>query len=84
MERRNLQLSVRLFLLLVAGVALNVWLFRLGFLWGLVGLNCTKHVAIAVLCQRIGVNKRLDGQVAAGGPPESRGRAGIAAEGEGR
>ena len=42
---------------LVACVALNVWLFRLGFLLGLVGLNITKHVGVAVLCQALGVNR---------------------------
>ncbi len=45
-------------LALVASVALNIWLFRLGTLWGLIGLNITKHVVIASLCQALGVDKR--------------------------
>ena len=35
--------------------AVNFWLFRLGRFWGIVGLNVTKHVAIAYLCQALGV-----------------------------
>jgi hypothetical protein len=60
MERRNsFQLSVAALLGLVACVALNFWLFRFGALWGILGLNVTKHVAIAYLCQTLGVD-RLD------------------------
>ena len=58
MERRGLQLSVAGMLGLVACVALNFWLFRLGTLLGLIGLNITKHVVIAYLCQVVGVDKR--------------------------
>jgi hypothetical protein len=43
---------------LVACIALNFWLFRLGAFWGIVGLNLTKHVAIAYLCQVLGVDRR--------------------------
>jgi hypothetical protein len=43
---------------LVACIALNFWLFRLGVLWGIVGLNVTKHVVIAYLCQVLGVDRR--------------------------
>jgi hypothetical protein len=43
---------------LVACLALNFWLFRVGFVWGLIGLNITKHVGVAVLCQAIGVNQQ--------------------------
>ncbi len=42
----------------VACIALNIWLFRLGVLWGIVGLNVTKHVVIAYLCQVLGVDRR--------------------------
>ena len=42
---------------LTACACLNVWVFRFGMLYGLVGLNLTKHVGVAVLCQAIGVNK---------------------------
>jgi hypothetical protein len=45
---------------LVACIAINLWLFRLGFLYGLVGLNVTKHVGVAALCQAVGVNRRTD------------------------
>ena len=47
-------------LVLVACVAVNFWLFRLGWFWGLVGLNITKHVVIAQLCQAVGLNRKLD------------------------
>ena len=52
------QISVTMMLGLVACVALNLWLFRVGFLYGLVGLNVTKHVGVAMFCQAIGVNRR--------------------------
>ncbi len=42
----------------VACVALNIWLFRVGPLAGILGLNVTKHVVIAYLCQVLGVNRR--------------------------
>jgi hypothetical protein len=58
MARPGFQFSVAALLGLVACVAVNVWLFRVGFLYGLVGLNLTKHVGVAVLCQAIGVNRR--------------------------
>ena len=43
---------------LIACVAVNVWLFRLGVLMGILGLNVTKHVLIAYLCQVLGVNRQ--------------------------
>jgi len=42
---------------LVACIALNFWLFRLGVFWGILGLNVTKHVAIAYLCEVLGVDR---------------------------
>jgi hypothetical protein len=57
MERSSLQLSIAGLLGLVACIALNFWLFRLGALWGILGLNITKHVAIACLCQNLGVDR---------------------------
>jgi hypothetical protein len=57
MERPTLQLSVAALLGLVACIAINFWLFRLGILWGILGLNVTKHVAIAYLCQVLGVDR---------------------------
>jgi hypothetical protein len=43
---------------LVACVALNIWLFRLGPLLGILGLNISKHVIIAYLCKVVGVDKK--------------------------
>jgi hypothetical protein len=43
---------------LVACAALNIWLFRVSVLAGIIGLNVTKHVVIAYLCQVLGVNRR--------------------------
>jgi hypothetical protein len=58
MERPGLQLSVATMLLVVACIAFNLWLFRLGPLLGIIGLNVTKHVVIAWLCQVLGVDRR--------------------------
>ncbi len=52
-----MQINVAAMLGLVACVALNFWLFRLGIFWGIVGLNVTKHVAIAYLCHVLGVDR---------------------------
>lgn len=65
MERPNLQISVAALLGLVACFAVNFWLFRLGALWGILGLNVTKHVAIAVLCQSLGVDRTVSARVPA-------------------
>ena len=53
-DRSNLVVGM---LGLTACVLLNVWVFRYGILVGLVGLNLTKHVGVAVLCQAVGVNQ---------------------------
>jgi hypothetical protein len=53
---------------LVACVAVNIWLFRLGAFWGIVGLNVTKHVAIAHLCHVLGVDRRPAAQAGTIGP----------------
>jgi hypothetical protein len=58
MERPGFQLSVLGMLGVVAAIAVNVWLFRLSVLLGIIGLNVTKHLAIAYLCEVIGVDKR--------------------------
>ena len=58
MERPRLQITVATMLGLVACIAVNFWLFRLGVFWGILGLNVTKHVAIAHLCQILGVDRR--------------------------
>jgi hypothetical protein len=58
MERPILQMSVASMLGLVACIALNFWLFRVGIFWGILGLNVTKHVAIAYLCEVLGVDRR--------------------------
>ncbi len=57
MERVRLQISLAGFLGLIACVALNFWLFRVSILAGIIGLNVTKHVVIAYLCQVLGVNR---------------------------
>ena len=58
MERASFQMTVGAMLAVVACIALNFWLFRLGVFWGILGLNVTKHVVIAYLCQVIGVDRR--------------------------
>lgn len=63
MERGKLQLRLLTMIGLVACIAVNLWLFRLGALWGILGLNVSKHVLIAALCQWVGVDNRR--QVAA-------------------
>ena len=57
MERPVFQLTVASLLGLVACIAFNIWLFRLGPLWGIIGLNVSKHVVIAYLCQILGVDR---------------------------
>ncbi len=59
MEHPRFQLKIVSLLGLVACIALNLWLFRLGALWGIVGLNVSKHLVIAYLCQILGVDRRL-------------------------
>jgi hypothetical protein len=63
MERPGFQLTVAGLLGLVACIAFNIWLFRLGPLWGIIGLNVSKHVVIAYLCQVLGVDRRHRGVV---------------------
>lgn len=57
MERPSFQLSVAGLLALVACIALNIWLFRIGPLWGIIGLNISKHIIVAFLCQILGVDR---------------------------
>lgn len=52
----RVQLGVGL-LGLTACAAANVWVFRFGLIAGLVGLNLTKHLGVAVLCQALGINR---------------------------
>ncbi len=61
MDPSRPQISIAALLGLVACVALNFWLFRLGVLWGILGLNITKHVGIALLCQGLGVDRATQG-----------------------
>jgi predicted cobalt transporter CbtA len=58
MQRPIHQMSVATMLGLVACIAVNIWLFRVGVFWGIVGLNITKHVMIAYLCGALGVDRR--------------------------
>lgn len=73
MERSSFQLSITGLLALVACIAVNFWLFRLGALWGILGLNVTKHVAIAYLCQSLGVDRTPAAQPAHGVPSKPAG-----------
>ena len=57
MRQPRLQISVAAFLGVVACVAVNIWLFRLGVLWGILGVNVTKHVLTAYLCQVLGLDR---------------------------
>ncbi len=57
MERPTFQLTVGSMIGVVGCVALNFWLFRVGILWGILGLNVTKHVVIAYLCHAIGLDR---------------------------
>lgn len=71
-----MQLSVGGMLGLVAGMAVCVWLFRFGVLWGMVGLSIAKHVVVAYLCQVLGVDRK-DAAPARGVPgPAPRATAG--------
>ena len=49
-------------LALVACIAVNLWLFRVSIFWGIVAVNVTKHVAIAALCQIVGLNRKPDAE----------------------
>ncbi len=69
MERRGITFSVASLLGLVAGVAVNLWCFRVNVILGIVALNITKHVVIAQLCQAVGVNRRTSSPVAPVLPP---------------
>ena len=56
MKTKGMQISLTTMILLVACVAGNLWLFRQGVLWGILGLNVSKHVLTAYLCKYLGVN----------------------------
>ena len=45
-----IQIRVTTMMLLVAGIAINCWLFQYGTLVGLFGLYLTKHVLVAWIC----------------------------------
>lgn len=60
MNRRPSQFSLTFLMLLIACIALNLWLFRQGILWGIIGLNISKHLLIAYLCRNLGVNRTID------------------------
>ena len=59
MIRGPSQLTLRLCMIAIACLGLNLWLFRFGWIAGLIGLNVSKHVLIACLCQSLGVNREL-------------------------
>jgi hypothetical protein len=58
MERPAFQLKIASLLGLVACIAFNLWLFKLGPFFGIVGLNVSKHLLIAYVCQVLGVDRR--------------------------
>ena len=60
MNRRVSQFSLTFLMILIACIALNLWLFRQGVLWGIIGLNISKHLLIAYLCRNLGVNRTID------------------------
>jgi hypothetical protein len=51
-------MTVEAVLGLVAWMTLNIWLFRLGAFWRILGVNVTKRATIAYLCQVPGVDRR--------------------------
>lgn len=57
------QISLTMMLALVACIAVNLWLFRVSIICGLVAINVTKHVVIAALCQAVGLNRRPEARV---------------------
>jgi hypothetical protein len=57
-------MSVAKMLGVVACIAINLWLFRVGIFWGIIGLNVTKHVAIAYLCEVLGVDRQCHAEPA--------------------
>ncbi len=74
MQRTGLQFSLLSMLGLVACVAVNIWLFQCHMLAGIVGLNVTKHIVIAYLCQIMGVDKKKRNR---GNPPAMRTAPGV-------
>jgi hypothetical protein len=57
-------MTVAAMLGVVACIAVNFWLFRLGVFWGILGLNVTKHVVTAYLCQVLGVDRQRPSETA--------------------
>lgn len=60
MTTPRLQMTIATWLLFIACAAVVFWLFRLGALWGILGLSVLKHIVIAYLCQVLGVDRRED------------------------
>ncbi len=58
MGRTSMQFRLVGMIGLVAALAVNFWLFRIGILWGILGLNVLKHVATAFLCHQMGVDRQ--------------------------
>lgn len=72
MRPARFQITVAGLLGLVAFAALNIWLFRVSILAGIIGLNITKHVVIAYVCQVLGVNREVQPGPLATSPPGAR------------
>jgi len=72
MERSPFRLTVAMLLGLIACIAINFWLFRLGVLWGILGLNVSKHFAVAYLCEVLGGNTKRAAAPQNSRPPTPR------------
>lgn len=60
------QIRVTTMMILVAGIAVNCWLFQYGTLVGLFGLYLTKHVLVAWICYS--TNPKIDARPPARSP----------------
>ncbi len=67
-----MQIKLTTMLGLVACIAVNLWLFRLGALWGILGLNVSKHVVIAALCQALGLDSPHAGPAGEAAPTTAK------------
>jgi hypothetical protein len=72
MKQPPFRLTVAMMLVLIACIAVNIWLFRLGVLWGILGLNVSKHFAVAFLCEALGGNRQRPEPPRTARPPAPR------------
>lgn len=69
MNPSPLRFSLTMTMGLIAGIAVNLWLFRLGLFWGIIGLSIFKHVLIAYLCEAVGVDRNAGSSTVAAAIP---------------